>query len=497
MEELAGAGAQTADGILSSASFDDLKSQTRDQIIRDPGMGPMPVRGPLLSQIPRNSMEFTPASFKYKTWVSAIPNAKDEYIQNWRVEFQNQGYSDTPGSISDLASPAESASFLASHLLYLGLTSSYVSRWLNYRVQHDPLSYNLDKILEEMADLIRKGRGRMEVLVILARPPQEKVRSTQGWLDVRSVRNWLANNRLAAPRTIHGGILFDSDQWELDGALLNVAKAVHRLRQRAIIKTGRAPTFYGTAWIAGVNNPRHLPLTSQAGKAMTRGYELSDPQVEAPTSDNRLEVAVDLLSAALSESGPSAAGTLWATLEALLAAPGDPDRIQVANRAADVALVALVQASIHISLGTLFSRCPEDALMLRLRGLDKADRLVQFEYALRRDEHDGLSHRNTRLALSHTRRLFEPEVLQMRREELRQTLRGLYRQRNLVLHGGITDAPLLEGILRSSTPLVAAVVNLYARASQDNTVDPHIFAYEMYVRIERYLADPRDIVGSL
>src|ERR1700730_3062983 len=63
MEEFAVAGIQTANGILSGSSFDDLKSQVRSQILADPGLGPMQVRGPVLAQLPRDSKEFVSSSF--------------------------------------------------------------------------------------------------------------------------------------------------------------------------------------------------------------------------------------------------------------------------------------------------------------------------------------------------------------------------------------------------------------------------------------------------
>ena len=493
MEELAEAGVHAADGVLSSASFDELNRQTRQQILNDPGLGPIQDRGPLLSQSPHGREEFVPTSYKYKAWTSAIPQLKAAYIRKWRKELQGPGYDDTSGPPFAI-DPRESACFLASHLLYLGLSNGYLSRWLSFRVKHDPSPYSVDKIIEQLEILVDSGPGNVQVLVGLAQPPRDEVRSTHGWLNATLARQWLENNSHQGPKTLHGGILYESEQWDLDGTLLNVARAVHRLRQRAILKSGRAPEFYGTAWVAGVKDPRRLPETSQLGRALVPGYELGDPHVEAPASDDRLEVAVELLLAALTESGPSVAGMLWAALEALLAAPGDPERVEVANRAGDIALVALVRSSIQVSLGILFSRCPNEALTQRLRGLEAQDRLIEFEGALRREEYDTLPHRSTRLTLAHTRRLFDVNVLRQQREDLRQTLRGLYRQRNLVLHGGVTDGALLASILRSSIPVAASVVNRYARASHDGTKDPHVFAFEMFVRVEAYLRDPRSIV---
>jgi hypothetical protein len=189
------------------------------------------------------------------------------------------------------------------------------------------------------------------------------------------------------------------------------------------------------------------------------------------------------------------AGMLWAALEALFAAPGDPDRIQVVDRATDVALVAMVRTSIQVSLGSLYSRCPGEALTQRLVAIDLPDRLIELEAALRSGEHEAIAHPGTRVSLIHTARFFDPDILKKRRQEITHVLRGLYRQRNLILHGGVTDSPLLDGIIRASTPLVTAIVNRYARASGEGILDPHVFAYQMHVRLENYLVNPKQIVS--
>lgn len=334
-------------------------------------------------------------------------------------------------------------------------------------------------------------------MVALVRPPQDDIRSLQNWLPAKSVREWLSQQGLNGPKRLHGGILYETQQWDLDSAVLNVAKAVNRLRQRALLKTGRAPEFHGKAWIKGVKTARILPDVSQIGRALAPAYEFGDDaQVEAAASEDRLEVAIDLLQAALSEPGPSAAGILWAALEGLLAAPGDPDKIQVCRRAADISLVALIRTSMQVSIGTLLSRCPDEALSQRIRSLGQQGGIVEFEQSIRRGDHHTITHRSTRLMLSHARSLLDIDVLQTMRMELEQTFRGLYRQRNLILHGGIMDAPLLNGIFRSSAPLVTAVINRYARSIQDGIRDPHLFAYDMYARIERYLNDPRSAAES-
>lgn len=508
MEELAVAGTQVANGILSGSSFDDLKSQVYSQILTDPGLGSMQARGPMLAQIPRDSKEFVSSSFKHKAWVFSIPKFRENYINCWRNELVSEKYQDAQAPLfKGAVPPYDAACFLASHLLQLGISRSYWARWLDYRMLHDPQNYTLDDLLREIEEIYTKGPGLFRIMVALARPPQEDIRSLRNWLPAKSVREWLSEQSLDGPRRLHGGILYETEQWDLDSALMNVAMAVHRLRQRLLLKTGRAPEFHGKAWIKGVRASRVLPNVSQIGRALVPGYEFGDDaQAEAAASENRLEVAIDLLQAVLSEPGPGTTGILWAALEGLLAAPGDPDKIQVCKRAADISLVALVRTSMQVSIGTLVSRCPDEAVSQRIRRLGQSGGLAEFEQSIRRGDHDTITHRSTRVMLSHARSLLDADVLRAKRIELEQTFRGLYRQRNLILHGGITDAPLLHSIFRSSAPLVTAVVNRYARAIQDgmrdphlfayDIRDPHLFAYDMYTKIEGYLNDPKSATES-
>jgi hypothetical protein len=266
MEELALASRQTANGVLSPSSFDDVKSQTHEQLLRDPGLGSMQKRGPLLDLIPRGAREFGPSSYKCKAWMLNLPPLKTSYISKWRTELRSAAYADSSGPRFPTAIPANDvAAFVASYLLYLGMSSGYLSRWFNYRVQHDPAAYSLDQIFEHLEDLVSNGSGEFNILVPLVRPAQEEIRSLQGWLDGKSARKWLADHRLPAPRSIHGAITFTVDAWDLDGAVLKVAKSLHSLRQRMLLKTGRAPAFDTAAWIVGVTDPRRMPPISQMG----------------------------------------------------------------------------------------------------------------------------------------------------------------------------------------------------------------------------------------
>jgi hypothetical protein len=498
MDELTTAGAQRVNGILSNASFDDVKNQAEQQIRVDPGLGLESNRNLILSQIPRKPEEFAPTSYKFKTWASMTPDLNQNYISNWRKEFSKSIFEDSNaplfrGSIS----AHESAALLAAHLFHVGLSRGYLSRWFSYRTKVDSKKVSLDELMEQLEDLLRNGFGRTEILAIVAKPPQESLKTSDEWITTIETRRWLGARGFSAPKTLHGGLIFVSEEWDIAGAVLNVSRAIHRLRQRATLKNGKAPAFLPTVWIDGVKNPWALPNTTMLGTTLMPAYEIGVPSVATPDSNNRLEVAVELLLAGLNELGPSVAGTLWASLEALLAAPGDQDKMGVVNRAADIALVALIRSSIQSSLGLLLSRCSGEPLTVKLDGLSEELRLYEFEEALRKNEHLSIPHHGVRVVLSHTRFLFEVKSIQLKLEEIRMTLRGLYRHRNLVLHGGVTDGPLLEDVLRASVPLSTAVINRYAGARNETGIDPHRFAFEMHKRILSYCDNPVSIVEAM
>ena len=70
-------------------------------------------------------------------------------------------------------------------------------------------------------------------------------------------------------------------------------------------------------------------------------------------------------------------------------------------------------------------------------------------------------------------------------------------QRNLVLHGGVTDGLLVEGYLRCSFPLVAAIVNRYARVTEGTAMDPQVVAFQAYASIESHKLRASSILSFL
>ncbi|MDG4794424.1 hypothetical protein [Micromonospora sp. WMMD1082] len=494
VEELLLAGAQVKQSVLSGSSFEELKPQVLEQVKADPGLGDPSLRGSLLRKLPRNADEFGPSSHRFRAFAALVPQWKASYLANWRREFQRPGYADAVApDPRTRVTPPESAGLLAAFLLDAGISAEYLVRWLDYRAKHTTAEIDLDGFLAQLITLYDTGRGWAEIMVVLERAASPDSLATDGWMSAAEVRAWFEANGFRPPPRVHGGILYRSEQWDIYGALRQVAAALHRITNRANLRSGRPPQLYRLAWIRGVRDPRRIPPATDM-QSRIPGYHLERPELGPFSSDNRLEVAIEFIQSASLVVGAAVAGMLWAAIEVLFATPGDAGKVEAASRAADIATIAFIRSDLQNSVGMLLSRCKDDPLAGELLATEGNARIARLEEALRAGEHQQLSHSAVRLHLAHTARLLDPAHVKLLRDRLNRSLRALYRQRNLVLHGGVTDGPLLESVLRTAYPVVTSVINRYTRVAGDGYLDPQVFAFDCYLRVEEHLASPGSVL---
>jgi hypothetical protein len=494
LQELLVAGRQVANSVLSSSSFDEFKVQVTRQFYQDPGIGDAQARNVLGAMLPKNADEFGPLSHKFRAMESAIPGLRAAYLENWKLEFSDPGYA-AANAVGSVISSDRSAALLTAFLLGLGIDSSYLVRWVDYRLLFDPSSLDLLQFTDEIIDLHTNGQSRVEIMAISDRSSSPDARPTSGWLSSQKVREWLTVNGFEPPSTIHGGILFSSYQWEIYSSLRAVGTSLKKIARRGHLKAGKSVSFYPDAWIKGVRRPQKIPSSSHA-YTLLPGYQLESPSLLTPPSNNRLEVAVEFIEAATTIDGPGAVGMLWAALETLLAAPGDANKMNVVARGADIGLIAFIRSALWGALGIATNKKAEP-LAMALAAVPSADRLGRLEVALQLAEYETLGLVGSRIHLRHVARLLDPTYVKDLRMNFRSALSGLYRQRNLVLHGGITDGPLIPGYLRVGFPLVSAIVNRYARAVESSFIDPQVFAFESTASIEKYLLRGSSVFGFL
>ena len=486
IEELLLARIQLSKGILNAPSFENVRAQVARQLPTDPGMGDDVTRTILNQLVPRNADEFKDDSHKYRALASKIDEIKGNYLSNWQAEFTKADYMAAPtsGQASIIPAP-DAAAFITTFLLAAGLSSEYLSKWVSYRLLQASPAITLSDFMQQLIHQYETGYGRSEIMVVLDQSAAPIARAVDGWLSRREVDLWFQQNGFTPPKGVHGGILYVADQWDIYGALQDVSSALRRISYRTSLKFDKSPVFNRLAWIKGVESPRRIPSLSKF-QARISGYQMEAPSLVSPTSDNRLEVTIEFLQAASTVGGAAAAGMLWAAVETLLAAPGDPNKMEAVQRGANIDLVVFIRSNVLSAIGILMGACKDEQLGQEISAAQYSDRPSRLESALKSREFESLANASVRTYLGHTANLLNKAYVDRLNHSFRQCLDGLYRQRNMVLHGGVTDGPLLESYLRCGFPLVAGIVNQYGRANEKSLTDPQVVAFQAYASIESY-----------
>jgi hypothetical protein len=177
LQELLVAGSEVANGVLSSSSFDELNVQVKRQFFKDPGLGDRTARTVLGASLPKNSDEFSDSSHKYRAINSAMPDIRNAYLENWRAELSNPGYSlaTIPGS---LMSPAEVGAYLTAFLLGLGMDADHLTKWLDYRLTFTKTPITLMNFLDQLTDVYNNSYGPLDVMIVADKTAAPSARPT-------------------------------------------------------------------------------------------------------------------------------------------------------------------------------------------------------------------------------------------------------------------------------------------------------------------------------
>jgi hypothetical protein len=184
-----------------------------------------------------------------------------------------------------------------------------------------------------------------------------------------------------------------------------------------------------------------------------------------------VDAAIELLEPLASGSPPTAAASGWAAFEALLSEPGN--HAVVADRMG--AIVACSFPRAELTVLSYQAAKADQALAARLDSYstnrDRADFVAtaigsQLPLALPNDSDRAAHARMTKLVAD------PHSVLKEIEGYTSGTFRRLYRQRNLVLHGGITDGVALRASLRTAAPLVGAGMDRIAHAWYVDRLSP-------------------------
>jgi len=207
---------------------------------------------------------------------------------------------------------------------------------------------------------------------------------------------------------------------------------------------------------------RAFALTRRTRKVHVRALE-RESQIYATSDPSIVDAAIELL-APLQASSPSAAvAGGWAAIEALLSEPGDHGI--AAERLASLVACSFPRAELTY-LSYIITKIPQPLstdLQACATNRDRCERLLT---AIHTNEPLGLSKPSDLAAVDRMRSVAaDPHTrLQDIMNHAATAFLRMYRQRNLVLHWGKTDAVALRASLRTAAPLVGAGMDRIAHA---------------------------------
>ena len=388
------------------------------------------------------------------------------YLQTWRTAASRD---------SDERAPIEHVGrALSSFLLDAGFSPDHLHRWLRATETSDD-TVSLAELIDAAQTMWQRGERGYSVLVPFEQLPDAPVPDgavLQRLNDVET-RAWLERARADTSNVRYSAsLLFDvaaRDPW---AAVDRVAMMVARLQARAAVgHPGTADvTAAGVAYLDGKRAKFSLaqPRREVEVHSVTRQHALLD--IADYRASGNIDDALEL-AATLEHGSPGAAiAGGWAAIEGLLARQGPGEAPQAADR-----LASLVAASWpRAELTTLsYRHAPEDSDQLAeaLTAIDtNRDRSLLIETHLREGHRLALRRASDRAAEARMVELLADPgpVLQRVRDYVRQTVRRLYNQRNLVMHGGSLRSVALEATLRTAPPLVGAGLDRIVHAALES-----------------------------
>lgn len=458
--------------VLSGSAIKYLAGDLQRQAGQDRGVGNKELRIQLHSVLKSG----TPyGSRHHRTLVRLIDLIQTDYINRWATSFDTA----TPPS------PERLARAVASHLLDCGYSMSYLHRWVK---GHLGSASTLGDLLDSAAELATRPYRAFEVVVPFAAIPQAEqlAHGLDEWMSAQELSNWLVNYAEGRLVRQSGGFRYSIQAKDPYSAAAVAESTVDRLRARASYtrKTGRGhriPMAATSIWVR--DDATGICLEVSRRDEPNRGAFVLSLQTERrvydasrPTAlDDALELAAPLNNGA---PGPAISGG-WAAVEALLVAPGDVDDAKERGVVATQRMAALVTCSwpraeltalSHRHRPTMPDRLSHD-LTATQTNLERAHVVAA---ALSSQRYLELSTESDRAAQQRMVKLLaEPRsTLGDVSRHVTSAMRRLYRQRNLLMHGGSTGSVALNSTLRTSAPLVGAGLDRLTHAALTNNVAP-------------------------
>lgn len=466
LKEVLEASDAARDGALHPAALKWLANHVHGMISADPGSGTENEQKALRLVLTRDLSSRGVGYHELQHWARTI---EASYLSRWADSVAHE----------QRPSREETSRALASHLLDLGFSPKWLRRWLR-----DLEAADAPAIFENAREMVSRGLSKFEVMLLFEKPPAERIRRPQEWRGAAAVSRWLHDNGHKIERQ-HGGLLLEIEARDSGSAATQAADVVDRLLARVRVGTRESIRIKRHAYFGG-NSGVVLDLR-RARRAEVRALEREELLLELQRT-GPVDDALELLSHLVDAPAPVAAASGWSAVESLLSGPGDQNKGVTAERLGYLVACSWPRAELT-TLAWVRQQHPfVDELARSLAScstnrerahalLDQLSAGVALDFAAPRDR--LAQRRIEKLAATPRPKL---EAVQRAAEA---SLRRLYRQRNLVVHGGQVHGIALAAALRTAAPLVGAGLDRVAHAFLTRDIPPLQLAARAQMEVAR------------
>lgn len=436
-------------GVLHTETLGDLTAYASKVAGLDPGLGTPQIKQ-TLQQVLKKTM--VPGGADYSTVDLILRETEANYFTNLR----------TVATGTNKPKSERLARCIASHLLDSGYSGERLHRWCTHHARNASGAKNLSELLEDAQSLATKPSQTYKIVVAFHRVPPNLSGMPENWLSAEDTSKWLlANGVTTTGVRLRGSMLFHVNDRDVWAALQATVENVEQLRSRVALGAENALRPTGQAWVEGETST----FTFKAEDRRVEVHALHrNNKLYAAGTNSIVDAALELLGSLRSGPASSAAAVGWAAIEAVLRGPGDTG-VNAADRMASLVACSFVRAELTQlsyrieklggAMGVRLASCTTN----RDRAALVATAILQgTTFSLSVDSDNAAFARMTNVVANSGTAL--PDI----QSYISVALRRLYRIRNLVMHGGKTNAVGLAANLRTAAPLVGAGMDRIAHA---------------------------------
>lgn len=342
---------------------------------------------------------------------------------------------------------------VAGHLLDAGFSGQYLRDFINTRLQ-GIIPFSLEQLCNDLQlEMTASPPRDIEVMLAFGAVPRLRNGVPPSWLQGPAIIDWLRTHGFdTAGVRAPAALVLRVRARDMIGAAQVARSESDRYAARTLLATGHALNRIPKLWVAGSAMPVDLDHDR-------RGVEVKElyreDRIFSADTNQSVDAALELL-AHLDGSSPTAAvAGGWGAIEGLLAPSND--RSTAADNLAGLVTCSFPRAELtrlaHLVQQDYPGNYPalEGAASNRERSRIIGDMIIAGSMPVLQ----GLS---DQAAVTRMRKLFlNPKVeLEVIREVISDSFHRLYRQRNLILHGGKLDSVALTPGLRTVAKLAGA-----------------------------------------